>query len=593
MAGPLPQEFLENVRGAGDIVQVVTDYVPLKPAGSRLKGLCPFHQEKTPSFSVDPKAQLFYCFGCQTGGDVFKFVQLYESISFTEAVVHLAKRFGIPVPGTDGRRDKKEEAEDRLRRINRHAEELFRKLLTQEAAATCRAYLERRGLSAETVERLRLGYAADSWNALLGHLVAKRFHPQELLNAGLVLPRKSGSGEYDRFRDRLIFPIRDISGRTVAFGGRALAADAEPKYINSPETPVYKKGDHLYGLDLAREAIRREGLAVVVEGYMDVAAVVQAGIDNVVASLGTAFTQAQARLLARYTDRVVFSYDGDGAGAKATERSLDTLLAAGFEVRIVELPTGQDPDDFIRENGPAAYGQRLRQAPDYLEFLVRRQVAARDLARPEEKVAAINAVLPHVAKLESPIARGEWAAKLADRLAIEDELVLQELRGAVRARREQVRQRPAGAQPVVREVEYRLVTVLLRSATEREQWADALDLDDLRGTEIGPIVEAIVRLTKQGREVDYRAVFEALDEGSHRDLLTRIAFRDEPETGPTVEDCLWAFRRRKIVHEGRQVRRAIADLQQDQVPPEEVDRQLQRLEQLARQRDAFLNCEEP
>jgi DNA primase len=422
LGGPFSQHFIDAVRDAADIVQVISDYVPLKRAGARLKGLCPFHQEKTPSFSVDPNAQLFYCFGCQTGGDAFKFIQLYEKAEFGEAVKILAQRFGVPIPAE---RERRRGPEERLLRMMKEADEFFRSRLRDEKAGRrCRKYLEKRGITQETIDKLGLGYAPDSWEALRGHLLSKQFRPEEMQKGGLVLLRKSGQGHYDRFRDRLIFPIRNLSGRTVAFGGRSLG-DAEPKYINSPETPVYVKGNLLYGLDLSRKAIRREERAIVVEGYLDLAAVQQAGFENVVASLGTAFTQAQTRLLARYAGGVVVSYDGDSAGAAATVRSLDLLLEKGLDVRVVELPAGNDPDDFIKEHGAEAYGELLKDAPEYLRFLVRRELRTRNVDRIDEKIAAANAILPHVAKLGNAIERASWAGRLADALHIEDDVVLQ------------------------------------------------------------------------------------------------------------------------------------------------------------------------
>lgn len=551
-----------------------------------MKGLCPFHEEKTPSFSVDPSRQLFYCFGCQTGGDLFKFVMLYEKVSFPEAAEMLAKRWGVPLPAPTGR--KRDGLFERLLEMNRSAEAFFKTTLAGAAGAGCRDYLAKRRIDEATTERLGLGYAPEGWETLRTHLVAKRFKPEEILRAGLVLPRKSGSGHYDRFRDRLVFPIRNVNGQTVAFGGRALGKEAQPKYLNSPETPTYKKGEHLYGLDLAKEAIRREGLVIVVEGYLDLAALVQAGFEQTVASLGTAFTEAQARLLARYTDRVVFSYDGDGAGAAATTRSLDLLLSKGFEVRVVELPEGQDPDDYIGSRSAEAYGQLLRQAPDYLQFLIGRESRTRDLGKIGEKVAAINAVLPHIARLRSPVERASWAGKLADALQVEDGLVLQELRSAVRSARVQIRQRPVSERKL-RDAEARLVSQLLRSEEEQERLEAGFDPVDLQGTEVLPVVQAIVGLRREGKPVDYPSVLDALQEEADRDLLTRIAFRDEPDEGPNVEDCLWAFKRQRLAREKRKVRREIGELQQTQgqISTAELDRRLMHLQQLARQRDAI------
>jgi DNA primase len=236
LGGPFPQHFIDAVRNAADIVQVISDYVPLKKAGTRMKGLCPFHEEKTPSFSVDPGAQLFYCFGCQTGGDVFKFIQLYDKADFGEAVRILAQRFGLPLPAE--RERKRRGPEERLLQMNKAADAFYRSRLRDDSAGRlCRSYLEKRGLDGDTIETLGLGFAPDNWDALRGHLLSQRYRPEEMHKGGLVVPRKDGGGHYDRFRNRLIFPIRDLSGRAVAFGGRALG-DAEPKYINSPETPV-------------------------------------------------------------------------------------------------------------------------------------------------------------------------------------------------------------------------------------------------------------------------------------------------------------------------------------------------------------------
>lgn len=583
MAG-FSQDFIETVRGAGDIVQLIGDFVPLKRAGARFKGLCPFHQEKTPSFSVDAEAQLFYCFGCQTGGDLFKFVMLYEKVGFPEAVELVARRFAVQLPQAQAADD----PQARLLQMNAAAQSFYRAMLRDpETGSRCRAYIEGRGLGAETIERLGLGYAPGGWDALRNHLLAKRFKPEELLRGGLTLSRQSGRGEYDRFRDRLIFPIHDAAGRTVAFGGRLLG-EGEPKYLNSPETPTYVKGEHLYGLDLAREAIRQAGYAVMVEGYLDLAAVVQAGCAHAVASLGTALTPVQVRLLARYADHVVVSYDGDAAGSAATVRSLDLLLERGLRVRVVDLPAGMDPDDFIRAEGAEAYRARLDAAPDYLEFLVQREARARDLNRIEEQVAGANAVLPHLVRLTSAIERGTWAGRLADALRIDDALVLQELRAALAAARPTIRQRPRPAR-LLTEAEVRLVLRLLRCAEERQRWAGELDPADLEGTQVVTIVDAILQLERASRPVDAAAVLEVLSSEADRELLTRVAFRDEPESGPSVEDCLWTFRRKRLEREGRESLRGLVRWQQGSSQPGtdalDVDERLVHLQELHEHRD--------
>jgi DNA primase len=572
---------VETVRHAGDLVRLISDHVPLKARGARLLGLCPFHEEKTPSFSVDPKAQLFYCFGCHTGGDLFKFVQLYERVDFKEAVEILARRWGVPLPATETPADA---ARRRLLELTDIAAAWFEDRLSDpEGGRRAREYLERRGLSEATSARLRLGVAPEAWDALRTHLVAKRFRSEEIVTAGLALPRKSGSGEYDRFRDRLIFPIRDANGRTIAFGGRALG-DSEPKYLNSPETPVYVKGEHLYGLDLARDAIRREGLAVVVEGYMDLAAAVQAGTEAVVATLGTAFTPAQAKLLARFTTRVVVSYDGDKAGMQAAARSLDVLLARGFEVRVLDLPGGLDPDDFIRKEGAEAYTRRLQQAPSWLEFLLERERVTRDLSRVEERVAGINALLPHLAKLGNALERTAWAGQIADALQVEDHLVLAELKAALKDARPAVRVPVSEVGPRVRDAEARLVRALL--AVLAEQRSLEFDVCEVEGTPVAPIVRTMLRMSDEGGAVDTGAVFSALESDRDRDLLARIAVQDE-ETVPgpdAVEDCLLVLRKERWIREGKALQKEIERAAAD---PAALDALLRRKQELARRIDAL------
>ena len=561
MAVPLTKEFVAAVRNAGDIVRLVSDYVPLKPAGARLKGLCPFHHEKTPSFSVDPQMQLFYCFGCQAGGDAFKFVMLYEKTDFPESVEFLAKRWGVPLPKSPARPE--DESRSRLLLMNESATGFFRAQWSHPTRGQiARDYVEARGVSDSVAERFALGYAPDAWDSLLGVLSARGFKPQEIQSAGLAIPRKDGSGHYDRFRNRVIFPIRDVSGRVLAFGGRALG-DSEPKYLNSPETAAYVKGEHLYGLDVARDAIRREGFAILVEGYLDLIAVHQAGFENAVASLGTALTPAQVKLLARYSERVVVSYDGDPAGRNAAARSLDLFLERGLDVRVAEIPDAGDPDDFIKDRGAAAYDALVRQAPGYLDFLVQRELSTRDLARPDERVAAINAVLPRLARLESAVERAAWAGRLADALRIDDDLVMQELRGALRAAKPGIRHRASVHEPA-KDVEARLVRLVLDSEEARRRAREALAESDLADMRVGTIVKAILDLDQEGHPVDGSLVVDALSDEADRELLTRIAFRDEaPGGADEVDGCLVTLRTTRLRKEHRDESRELSALNRD------------------------------
>jgi len=576
---PLTKDLVAAVRNAGDIVRLVSDYVPLKPAGSRLKGLCPFHHEKTPSFSVDPQMQLFYCFGCQAGGDAFKFVMLYEKVEFPESVEFLARRWGVPLPKTSYRPE--DDARARILLMNEAAASFFREQRSDPSLGKlARDYIAKRGVSDAVAERFGVGYAPESWDALLSVLGARGFKPPELQTAGLAVPRKDGSGQYDRFRHRVIFPIREVSGRVVAFGGRSLG-DSEPKYLNSPETPAYVKGEHLYGLDVARDAIRREGFAILVEGYLDLIALHQAGFENAVASLGTALTPSQVKLLARYSERVVVSYDGDTAGSNAAAKSLDLFLERGFDVRVAEMPQGRDPDDFVRDEGAAAYDAVVRQAPSYLDFLVQRELRGRDLTRPEEKVATINAILPKLARLESTVERAAWAGRLADALRIDDDLVMQELRGALRAAKPGIRHRVGAAESAL-DVEARLVRLVMGSHEARRRAREVLEPSDLAGTRVGTLVATILDLDREGLPVDGPLVVDALTDEADRDLLTRIAFRDEPPGGADeVDGCLVTLRNTRLKKEHRAESRELDALSRD-----DQDRRLQKLMKLGHEMDA-------
>jgi DNA primase len=362
----MADDAVERVRAASDVVAVVSQYVSLRKVGRSWKGLCPFHQEKTPSFTVSPERQTFHCFGCGKGGDVFGFVEEAEKVEFGDALRLLAERAGIQLPTHRAA----PESSEALYEACREAADFYRRSL-QDAVTGRRArdFLKRRGIEGETEERFGLGYAPGGWDALSGRL-AGRFPEALLVRAGLAIERDGRRGLYDRFRDRLVVPLRQATGRVVGFGGRTMA-DEEPKYLNSPETPVYRKGRFLFGLGEAREALRQSGEAILVEGYFDVLGLAQAGFPDAVAAAGTALTPEQAALLARYVSRVCVVFDGDSAGAAATVRALAPLLSAGLEVRAGRLPAGEDPDSLVQKNGAAAFAAVREAAESPAGYLCR------------------------------------------------------------------------------------------------------------------------------------------------------------------------------------------------------------------------------
>lgn len=425
----------EEIRSGADIVKIVGNYVKLSKAGTNLRGLCPFHQEKTPSFAVHPVRQIFHCFGCGVGGDVFKFVMLIDNVTFPEAVERVAEKAGIQLPagwraGADDVRSKERTA---LYKAHEFAAQFFASQLggTAEGRAA-RAYLSDRGLMDEGLAHFRLGYAPSNGHTLSRRLSESGFTPEVCEASGLVVQGRESGRPLDRFRRRIIFPIASESGKVVAFAGRALGDD-QPKYLNSPETPIYTKSRVLYHLDRAGAAIRKVDCAILVEGYMDCISLALNGIENVVASCGTSLTESQIRLLARYTHRVVVNYDPDSAGVAATERSLGLLLEEGFEIRVLMLPNGLDPDSFVRGHGAEAYRERLARAPAYLDYLTDRAAELHGVSTPEGKIRAANTILPYLVRVGNPLLRDEMASRVAERLRLDEQLLRTELKRAARA----------------------------------------------------------------------------------------------------------------------------------------------------------------
>jgi len=424
----IPDDVVDEVRARADIVEVIGEHVALKRAGKDFKARCPFHEERTPSFYVVPSKGFYKCFGCNESGDVFTFLMKRLGLSFVDAVKYVAERAGVEI-----REVSRQGGEDPYRHLyeaNSFAQEFFEKSLWDEKTGKgARAYLKGRGIGRETAERFSLGYAPDEWRALREGSAVHGIDDAVLLEVGLLIQREEGKEPYDRFRNRVIFPIESTSGRVLAFGGRVLGKGGKgmPKYLNSPESPVYHKGEVLYGLSWAKNAIRREEGALVVEGYMDAVSLTAGGIENVVAPLGTAMTEAQARLLARYCTRAFLLFDSDPAGLKATFRAGDVLLAAGLHPAVVTLPPGEDPDTIVRKEGPEAVREYLSQAVDVLDRKLQILEERDYFSSIERTRGAVDRLLPTLRAAKDPALRDIYVAKVAERTGVRRETLNAEL----------------------------------------------------------------------------------------------------------------------------------------------------------------------
>ena len=453
--GLIPEHVLDEIQSRADIAEVIGRYVPLKRAGRHFKALCPFHKERTPSFHVNTDKQIFHCFGCGVGGNIFSFLVQHDRLTFPDAVRQVAQQVGVVIPEeASGSRDA--QTQKLFEILDKACRYYERQLAHPARGRAARAYLQSRGVVEATRQAFRLGYAPEGPDQLIQAAKRATISAALLEQTGFVVQGRGGP--IDRFRERLMFPILDVRGRVVSFGGRSLA-DQEPKYLNGPQTAVYSKSRQLFGLPQAKEAIVKEKVAVVVEGYFDAVWLWQAGIRHVVSPLGTAFTPEQAKLLSRYAPRVILAFDADAAGAAATLRGIEVLLEAGLEVHVAQLPTGLDPDEFVRRRGSEAMRDLLAKALSVVECLIAQASASYGLREPEGKVRAVQSILPVLAKVSNAMLRTEYARIVAERFALDERAVLQELAKAAVRRPS----RPSGREPI---------RVIERTPTLRAQGAE-------------------------------------------------------------------------------------------------------------------------
>ena len=553
-----PQQFIDDLKHQADIVVVIQDYVSLKKTGATYKGLCPFHGEKTPSFHVNRDKGFFHCFGCGVGGDVVKFVELHEKVGFAEAVRLLAQRFGIALPEMEATDEQRANALEReaLLKVHEAAAAYFRQQLAAPAGARVRRQIADRAISQATSDALGLGYAPNTRDGLKNALLKQGYSPQLLLRAGLLVQRDDGT-VIDRFRNRLMIPICRDTGSVIAFGGRAVDGDQQPKYLNSPETPIYSKSRTLYGLNLSKAAMRQGGFGVLVEGYFDFAQVYQAGFQSVVASCGTAVTPQQAQQLRRFTGKVVLSFDPDAAGQGAAARSCEMLVAEGFEVNVAILPAGDDPDTFIRKQGAAGYGERLRKSTPYLDFLLDRAAARYNLKTAEGRARYVEEMLPVGNRVLERTRRELFAEALAGRAGVTSEAVLSELRKEAARPASAKRETPSFGQ--VTKAEKGLIWLLVHRPETARPALEGLEDGDLEGLAAGSVLD-LARKLNEDRGFSPSVLLERLTMVGAQ-LVTGIASEPEPPVHE-AEDCARIIKRLRYERERAAVQREIDRLQQ-------------------------------
>jgi len=571
--------FISRVRSSVDIVELIGNYIRLKKSGQNHMALCPFHDEKTPSFSVSGSKQIFKCFGCGVGGDVFQFIGQLERLSFPEAVEHLAVRSGIALPSQDEQADPGSDRRPRLLQIMKVADEFFRSALLE--AGEPRAYLEQRQIGEETIRQFGIGFAPVG-SQLRSRLQAQGFADDEMALCGLIKSGERGD-YYDKFRNRIIFPIQDLSGRTVAFGGRGLG-DVRPKYLNSPETPLYTKSNSLYGLNVTQTGIRRKDFGILVEGYFDCVVPYQYGIHNIVASLGTSLTQSQVKLLGRYTRNVVVNFDPDSAGVAAALRSVDLFLAQGFHVNILQLPGGEDPDSFILKNGAESYNELLVSSSPYLDFLLSHFLAAqRDPFSPKGKQQVVTEIVPYLIKVPNRIERSEYVSRVAARLKLKEELLILEMRKQFRPRRNQ-EETPGPPVQTEATISENTILAVVCEAEFQERTLSLIFPELFEGLRTEKIFEMIFDLKNQNREISVLTLRDELDP-EDVDFLERVTLetRDTQHTEEAIEGSISTLRNMQVDRVSQEIQQAIVEEERSGAASGKLDDLLRKKESLRRE----------
>jgi len=535
----VPSETIQQIRERIDIVDLISTYVSLSKAGQNFKGLCPFHSEKSPSFSVNPANQYFHCFGCQAGGDALTFLMKQENMDFMEALRELSQRAGIPLPEPRQVVSRPRSGLSRERYCHLYqlaASWYHRNLQESPEAEDARAYLDRRGIARQSWTTYQLGYAPEGWNGLSNWLGRQEVTPEELIHAGLVVRKDQegarGFSTYDRFRNRVIFPIADTRGQVIGFGGRVMQEEASPKYLNSPDTPIYTKGKLLYGWNLTKDAIREQGEIILVEGYTDFLALLQAGIPNAAASLGTSLTSEQVMQASRFESRVIVSYDADAAGIKAALRAISLCFEQGVEIRVLTLPKGYDPDSYIRKYGPEEFIIRIQESTQGLKFLIDSYVQGRKIESPEQKNIVARYIVSEIRKIPDTIIQSEYLKQTSEELSI-DEGVLRSLIKAKTEKKEEEQK------TVFLNAEKRLLQILFDDSTIGPAVFKVMKTEDYKGLNSESIFRILSDFFNDGKEPNFQNMREKVD----RDLFSSLSkIIQEKEQAPSVNEAMECVR---------------------------------------------------
>jgi DNA primase len=557
------EEVVQEVLSRTDIVEIISAYLPLKLSGKNYRTLCPFHSEKTPSFMVSQEKQIYHCFGCGEGGNAITFLTKHERFSFPEAVRHLADRAGMHLPEKRAERGTGPSPKLDLYEVNRQACEFFQDQLTRSSAGVkAKDYLKARGISEDAWSKFRLGYAPASWDTLLRHLRTKG-KPSSLLEAaGLILPGNRPGAYFDRFRDRLMIPILDTQERVLGFGARAFAV-GESKYVNSPTSPIYSKGETLYGLNFAYKKIREEGQALIVEGYFDLISLHLFGWEITVASSGTSLTSGQARLLKRYADRAILLFDSDPAGVKASVRSIEVLLDEGFIIRVAELPRGQDPDSLLRTEGRSAMEDVIDRSWDWLDFIWDARADEKVDREIGEEVHRVREILPILVRMKDRIAAAKYLRKLAEKAGLAEGLLLQEMKEMGKRGRQPAPSLAASPKAFPVEERQALEIALLHSE-KKERWAELLALSEISDPQIRRAFTLFFRYGA-GEEKQLRHVLCQEADEEVRNLCTRIWAKESPcldDVESAFADCVRRMKERNEKVSKRELLRKIKEAEE-------------------------------